>query len=132
MTDSPPRIEIGTSALRNAFVAGLEYFQPTYGGHDLFVEAGVTDHSLDNLKVIVDQIGLPMEISVGKNRGIWIEFGGSDTYLATGFSIGYNGTGPTGLAHFAAKCGFGKFEDLIDQISALDQDFQGVLFERKT
>lgn len=132
MTNGPRRIEIGTSALRGAFVTGLEYFQPTYGGHDLFVEAGITQYSLDNLAKIVEHIGPPVEISVGKKQGIWVEFDGSDTYFATGFSIGYRGEGPSGLAHFAAEHGFGKFTDLLTQIAELEQDFRGVLFERKT
>ena len=131
MPDKPPRIEIGSHEMRTAFNSGLEYYQPTFGGHDLFVEAGTTETTIDNLATISGHLRQPRRISVGKNRGVWIEFDGADTYLATGFSIGYRGTGPTGLAHFAAKCGFGKFGELIDRISALDQDFQGVLFEKE-
>lgn len=131
MTYKPPRIEIGTREMRNAYESGLEYYRPTLGGHRLaHPEAGVTGHSLDNLKEVVEFVGPPRKISVGVSQGIWIEFADCDTYLATGFSIGYRGEGPTGLARFAAEHGFGEFKDLIDQIAALSQDFQGVLFKK--
>lgn len=60
-----------------------------------------------------------------------ISWTGFETYLATGYSIGYRGEGPTGLATFAAEVGWGELEELREEIAALPMEFRGVLFPRK-
>lgn len=56
-----------------------------------------------------------------------MRFDGLECYLATGFSVGYRGEGPTALAMFAAAAGFGEREELLKRVAGLPQDFQGIL-----
>lgn len=135
MTETKPkRIEAGTTAMRTAFQEGLENYVPTAGGHELQEEGGVTDVSLENLRDLVELIGrLPILLEVGPNQGVLVSWNGvgADAYLATGFSIGYRGTGPHGLAKFASECGWGDRLEILEEVAALPMEFRGVLFPRK-
>lgn len=115
----PPVIEVGTKAMLEAFEMGLEHYQPTAGGHKMLVEAGITQHSLENLKDLAEGMGAPIIAAVvGRNSGVLVVFGTfpEESYLATGFSVGYYGEGPTGFARFLAKHGFGDLDDLRYEI----------------
>lgn len=128
------KIEVGTTRIRTAFQDGVENYIPTAGGHELQEEGGVTDVSLENLKELVELIGsTPVLLEVGPNQGVLVSWNGvgADAYLATGFSIGYRGTGPHGLAKFCEVCGWGDRLELLQEIAALPTEFRGVLFPRK-
>lgn len=135
MTETKPkRIEAGTTAMRRAFEEGLENYIPTAGGHEMSEEGGVTRVSLDNLRELVELIGTPPALlEVGPRQGMLVSWSGvgADAYLATGFSIGYSGEGPNGLAEFAAECGWGDRWEILKEIAALPMEFRGVLFPRK-
>lgn len=122
----PKRIEVGPE-MEKAFKAGVENYLPTAGGHDLQEEGGVTQVSLENLRELVELCGPVRSIEIGKNQGVLVRFPGFETYLATGFSIGYRGEGPTGLAMFAKECGFGNRPEISDVIAGLHADFRGAL-----
>lgn len=126
----PKRIEVGPE-MEKAFKAGVENYVPTAGGHDLQEEGGVTQVSLENLRELVELCGPVQSIEIGKNQGMLVRFPGFETYLATGFSIGYRGEGQAGLAMFAEECGFGKGSELPHIVAALHADFRGALFMRK-
>lgn len=125
----PKKIEVGTPEMNKAFLGGVENYVPTAGGHEMREEGGVTVVSLENLRELakLGMCGPVRSIEIGKNQGVLVRFGGFECYLATGFSIGYRGEGPTGLAMFAEECGFGKRSELSDVIAALHADFRGAL-----
>jgi hypothetical protein len=59
---------------------------------------GITEISLDNLKKIVLQEHKLKRVDIyGKENAIEFVFEAGDFYRASGFSIGYGGTGPHGL-----------------------------------
>lgn len=126
------RIEVGPE-MEKAFKAGVENYVPTAGGHDLQEEGGVTQVSLENLRELTGPgiCGPVRSIEVGPNQGMLVRFGGFECYLATGFSIGYAGEGPNGLAKFASECGWGDRLEILKEIAALPMEFRGVLFPRK-
>lgn len=129
MTDVE-RIEIGSIRMRHAWQQGIENYVPTASGHDMKEEAGITDHSLSNLRHLHGLLGLvATEVRVGPNSGILFCFG-LETYLATGFGVGYPGTGSVRLAELGAELGFGDFEVLRARVLGLSQDFQGLLWTK--
>ena len=103
-TTKPVEIEVGSKKMRDAYARGTEYYQPTMGGHQLEVEGGTTDTSLANLSTLLEHCGSPHTIEQGPNQGLLFHFA-AETYLATGFGIGYGGTGPNGLATILMEMG---------------------------
>lgn len=129
MTESreAEKIKVGTRRMIQAWQQGLEWYQPTFRGHELHEEGGVTRISLDNLKILVEPLGRAMRVSVGPGQGILVEWNGGMCYLATGFSIGYRGEGPTGLATFLTSQDFGDMGDFRNVVAGLDENFRGTL-----
>lgn len=132
---NPPKIEIGTAEMRNAFEAGLDHYQPTAGGHDLGCEeAGVTMHTQVNLRdlfAMLPDSERPTKIEAGPKGNVLIHWPMLETYLATGFSFGYAGGGSGGLVWFAVMHGFGTEEEVRKRVRGVGTDFQGVLFEKR-
>jgi len=120
--------------MQRLFENGVEHYQPrNHLGMRFEEESGVTSISLKNLGQLCERLVHPHKISVGKNCGVlgeWLFAGGweSASYLATGFGIGYGGTGPCGLAKFGEACGFGEYEQLKRQVVNLPQNWQGELW----
>lgn len=133
--NAPRRIHVHGGDMPEAFKAGLEHYQPVYPGMKLEVEAGITDHSLENVRALAEKLGGVRQIDVGKNGGVlvWFADDGFGCYLATGFGIGYGGTGPTGFARFVSEQGLASDISEAKQIIAgRSADWTGTLFRRKT
>jgi hypothetical protein len=97
---------------------------------------GASEPSYKNLCLLMDKFGQPSKVECVKNGGVLVCFPGKTPeqdkyYLATGFSVGYLGSGPCYFARFGNKAGFGEFDDLYMKLSVLPQDFIGVIWERK-
>ena len=93
-----PRIEVGSTDMRCIFGSGLKVYQPTLGGALLQPEGGTTQESMDNVREIAGELGLPLQVRVRSGEHVEFLFPGSETYVATGFGVGYSGVGPAGLA----------------------------------
>lgn len=80
-------------------------------------EGGVTEISLDNAKILIEQHGLPTEITFRADK-VKCDYNMNTLFVDgyrhnfSGFAWGYGGTAPAGLARF--------FE--LAQISALTPD----------
>jgi len=118
----------------DAFIAGVEYYQPTAGGHDLeHEEAGVTECTTENLRDLFAMAPeRPERIEIGPNGGVLICWPTLETYLATGFGVGYAGEGSEGLVRFLVEHGFGSEEDMRRIVRGVGQDFRGVLIVKGT
>jgi hypothetical protein len=106
---------------------------PDQGGGDLTMkpEGGVTDISLENAKELLAQYGRPTHVRCYQKSGDW------ETYVDTtwvdglvhtfsGFSWGYPGRGPHGLAEFFEMIGLDvSVEDLAGWPQ---EDFEEVVF----
>lgn len=123
------KIEVGTPEMQRAFRDGVENYVPTAGGHELREEGGITEVSLENLRELAKpgMCGPVRSLEIGPNQGVLVRFSGFECYLATGFSVGYRGEGPTGLAMFAAAAGLGERDELLNRVAGLPRDFQGGL-----
>lgn len=126
------RIDIYSTRIVEAFLDGVENYQPILSGSvALEEEGGVTDVSERNLGRIRASVGAlfgldPLAVFVGA-PGVFVLFMGPGLngapimagYLATGFSYGYGGTGPTGFARYLARlagCGRGEALEVVCQI----------------
>jgi len=106
----PEIVEVGTRRMREIFEAGVEYYQPTIGGHDLLVESCTTDLSSRNIATIMQEMRRPaISVELGVYgpgiQLVYFQWSGFECYTATGFSWGYGGTGPHGLAKALVVCG---------------------------
>lgn len=133
------KIEVGTQRMRKAWEQGLGWYQPTLCSRnkrgplvlaELQEEGGVTRISTENLEILVDHFGDVQWVRVGPNQGVLVCWDQHVSYLATGFSIGYMGEGPTGFAKFLADQDFGDYSELRSKISMLSENWTGVLAER--
>jgi hypothetical protein len=99
---------------------GHANYIPVLKGKELEEEGGVTEISTNNLRKVAKIYGKPLAIemvsSIDGEYHFLFHFSGPDyrpfVYLATGYSIGYAGTGPTGLAEIMAEFRFGEFESV--------------------
>ena len=119
-------IKVGSPRMREAFEEGLENYIPLNGLAHMHEEGGTTAHSLENLHLLTIDNKVT-KIEIGKNQGVLVTFEDGDTYLATGFGIGYKGYGPQGFATFASKNGYGTFNEVFQTIQDLPQDWTGVI-----
>ncbi len=116
-------------SMRNEFNVGTENYIPMIRGIPLQEEGGITVNSYNNLQEVISSYGRPYKVEAGPNGGILFSFGSSIQptayYLSTGFSLGYRGEGPTGLARILETCGYGTLEQLRSKIAALDAEYEG-------
>jgi hypothetical protein len=114
-------IELGREAMLKEAKDGVHAnYIPTLKGHALKEEGGVTEISIKNLQAVARVYGKPLAIEMtetpDRERLFLFHFPSHDhkpyIYLATGFSIGYAGEGPNGLARIMADFRFGEFETL--------------------
>lgn len=137
-----PRIKVGSKEMVEAFLREVSHYTPLNPdtGVELKEEAGITDHSTSNLQIVKDLLKVvgksfsdveSIEVGGTKDDPIFLIRIPGFEYLATGFGIGYGGTGPSALARFAKECGFGDDELILKKrISTVGSGFRGVLFER--
>ncbi len=129
------RIELGSDRMIEAWKQGLEWYQPTFSGHKLHEEGGVTQVSLENLEDLTDDLGPATRVIIGPNQGVLVRWGHElgpigECYLATGFSISYRGEGPAGFARFLESQDVGDYGEILNLLAVLDEKFEGLLFER--
>jgi hypothetical protein len=147
------KVKLFSEEMRKLARTGTQNYQPVYpSGNEWFgtkndplvlkEEGGVTQVSLDNL----ERIGLILpgaprskaSVIVAGPKGTitfwWPRAHPTDLYcpcyVATGFGLGYNGEGPTGLARIANKMLPFGFEECLSVIARTPRDWQGVLFCR--
>lgn len=109
---------------------GLDNYIPRLGAPaQMEEEGGVTEISTKNLDYLVERMGAPISVEA-VNGGALFLFSDVDTcFLATGFSWGYRGEGPTGLARAISKYFGIPFERVLEHICRLDRSYQGPLYE---
>ncbi len=127
-----PRIEVGSTDMRCLFGSRVECYLPTLGGAPLAVEAGITQNSINNVYEIAGELGLPLVVRAYEGSQFEFWFPGSEVYVATGFGIGYVGTGPAGLAEILVEFNNPdavKSHDAVikmrRQLYTMPQDFSG-------
>ena len=140
MYEPAPKIDIIKDAHHLIKLAHNESWSqnyiPVFRGKPLEEEGGTTEISQKNLKKICDKIAVPVCAEVVGDGSILFYFSLPDdklavptVYLATGFTIGYNGTGPNGLATFIHESFSHKnFEQVKSFITNLPREFRGVLY----
>lgn len=122
------RIENGQTEMREMAKMGnnANYF-PTLHNQPLEQEGGVTEISTNNLRKVAKAYGKPLAVEMvgtpdGEHQFLFYFAGNGynqhqpNCYLATGYSFGYAGEGPTGLARILAEFSFGDFETLREDI----------------
>ncbi len=122
------RIENGQNEMRSMAKMGNQAnYIPTLHGRPLEEEGGVTVISTENLRKVAKAYGKPLAVEMvetpdGEQQFLFYFVGNGynqhqpNCYLATGYSIGYAGEGPTGLARILAEFSFGDFESLREDI----------------
>ena len=89
-------------------------------------EGGVTANSLHNVHVLFAKRGRPTILELRYDVEEWCvvdaTFRDGSSYHFTGFSWGYGGEGPHGLAQFFAFCGLSEVS--LDVIARWSQDFR--------
>lgn len=131
MPEKAPIIEAHGGWMRKAWSEGVEWYQPWDLRLEFQEEGGVTQVSTENLQVLVEHLGPCDWVSVGPNQGVLVEWNCSVAFLATGFSIGYMGEGPSGFARFLESQGAGEWGEVRHILSALKPEFAGLLFDRE-
>ncbi len=68
-------------------------------------EAGITESSLHNARLLIEQHGLPVELYFKADKPhvyyvVEAKWSDGTVFVFTGFGWGYSGTGPAGLAQF--------------------------------
>lgn len=92
---------------------------------NILYEAGITEHSLHNARIILHECGLAFRINMiqtdhGQEHYVIADFARGHTHVFTGFSWGYAGTGPHGLLTFLHNIGC-TFLD-IQNIAAISDE----------
>lgn len=127
--DHRKRIKVEGKEMVAAFMAGCDNYIPVFNGHEMLEEGGVTQVSFNNLQILIKKLGNPIRVECRNGGDVLIHFSGDKFYLATGFGVGYMGTGSYYFALFGERVGFGDCYDLYDKISLLPRDFVGVVWE---
>ena len=131
MPETAKKIDVGSAAMREAWEAGVEWYQPTCGTLKLQEEGGTTQRSIENLDLLVDHMGDIQLVRIGPNQGALFIWDSHVSYLATGFSIGYMGEGPSGFAKLLESQDVGDWGEIRHVLSALDPTFEGLLYDRQ-
>jgi hypothetical protein len=103
----------------------------------LIEEGGVTDNSLYNAEVLVKDLGIPDSVALTYIDEPWdylcTAVWGETSFVFSGFSWGYFGEGPKGLATFIASIDTSKdVGEFIKTIGNLDKELTDfTVFERK-
>jgi len=80
-------------------------------------EGGVTDISLANAKILLEQYGTPSKITCryDKDDGHLVEAEWDQgVWTFSGFAWGYRGSGPQGLVTFLDQCGIEEPIEVLD------------------
>ena len=124
-----PVIKVAHKPMQLAFRDNIENYQPMYENMTLEEEGGITEISANNLNKLIPLIG-PIN-KVECKKGIILFTCETRSYLATGFSYGYGGTGPSGFARLLAKyLPEQNFSGWLKKLSELDMGWSGVLWEQ--
>lgn len=101
-------------------------------------ECGVTEISLNNVNILIDSKGIPDVVKLHYVDDPWDYLcilqweKESFEFVVTGFSWGYLGEGPTGLAKFLSQISNQNFSLCLRKISGLDQYLNNyILFSKK-
>ncbi|MGH9462447.1 MAG: hypothetical protein ACRD1X_14620 [Vicinamibacteria bacterium] len=100
-------------------------------------EGGVTDYSLHNAHLLLDRRGIPDQVEVYQAadaedttghlvKAIWT---GRGEHVFSGFSWGYRGTGPHGLARLFELLEFDP-AITVEEIATWPQDLVGLAFTK--
>jgi hypothetical protein len=133
--DNRLRISIlNKEAMQKAFHDIVENYVPVYQRRGMEEEAGYSEISYKNLLLIMREFGQPKRVDVGHGKSVtqcstvvlvcWEEA----MYLATGFGVGYCGSGSHFFSIFGEKAGFGDRDDLYKQIYSLERNYTGTLW----
>ncbi|KKN96871.1 hypothetical protein LCGC14_0165150 [marine sediment metagenome] len=131
MPETAPVVEMHGEWMRKAWSKGVEWYQPWAVRLKFQEEGGVTCVSAENLQVLVEHVGPCDRVHIGPNQGVLVEWDCSVAFLATGFSIGYMGEGPTGFAKFLESQDVGDWGEIRHILSALSPTFEGLLYDRQ-
>ncbi len=129
-----PRIEVGSPDMTCFFGGAVDYYQPTFGGSAMAFEGGDGPNSLDNLREIADVLGPPIYVKAHYGKQFLFWFSGSQTYVATGFGLGYSGEGPAALAEILVEFGDGdKTRKAVMKMRShlrykFEVDFSGMIY----
>lgn len=115
----PKRIRVGSKDMLEQ-ASKVEWYQPSFTGLKLETEGGHSIPSYKNLCLLVDKLGKPNKVERLENGNFLIHWENS-CYVATGFEIGYMGTGSFYLAMFGEKAGFGECDELYMQLGSMEQ-----------
>lgn len=110
--------------MMNAWRKGLNAYLPAMEGFDLETEGGFAEVSLRNLRKIVQSGRQPVTFYVA-HRNVLVTFRSGETYLATGFAVGYKGVEVAAFAEFASENGFGDPDFNFAHCVALPEDYEG-------
>ena len=133
------KVEAFSEEMALLATTGVECYQPTYPDLALEEECGVTQVSTENLNKLSGIMGGPSVIQACPKGSIafWWSRGRTSNlfcpcYLATGFSLGYRGEGPRGLAKMAALMFYENMvtDEYLNTIAKTPADWQGILFCR--
>jgi hypothetical protein len=119
------------SPMKRAFDQGVDAYAPVFRGEALEVEACIPEVSLNNLRRILKG-GLKVSaLHAGKNSHTLVVFSTGETYLATGFNVGYPGDlACLMLAQFASEAGLGSMQAWKEYLGFLPPEFHGLLDPR--
>ena len=100
-------------------------------------EGGITENSLHNAEVLIKSLGIPNRVILTYVEDPWdyicTAVYGNKSFMFSGFSWGYLGEGPRGLAKFLASIDSSRDEsEWIKTIVNLSKEQEGLtIFERK-
>ena len=137
MTERAPRIDLIKDAKHLIMLSHHESWShnyiPIFLGEILEEEGGVTEISTKNLAVTKKRLGYPICAEVVADGNILFHFLPEHLYqlptpyLATGFTVGYRGSGPSGLARALADFWELDYLKAQDFIASVSKEYRGVL-----
>jgi hypothetical protein len=137
MLESARKIDIIKDAQELIKVAHSESWSHNYipllFGNVLEEEGGVTEISTKNLAVIKKRLGYPICAEVVADGNILFHFLPEHLYqlptpyLATGFTVGYRGEGPSGLARALVDYWELEYMKAQDFVASVSREYRGVL-----
>lgn len=119
-------------------------YVPVLYENKLQEESGITHISTENLEIVVRELGCPVSAEVVSTGNVLFYFDEvfshnnptgepfviPPVYLATGFTIGYRGEGPAGLATFLANKWSLDFEKTYNFVSSLPMEYRGIIMDQ--
>jgi len=140
MTERAPKIDLIKDAQHLIKLAHIEEWHgnhiPILNGKTLEEEGGITQISTKNLAAVFAAFGYPIAAEVASQGNVLFYFLPDQPkhlyrlptpYFATGFTVGYRGEGPSGLARSLTdfwKLDYMKTQDFVASIS---KDYRGVI-----